>query len=135
MSLETPAGRMEIRLRAEQTGGSMSVMECWIPPGAGPVLHTHRREDELWCVVDGKFRFRAGDETVEIAAGELAFGPRGTPHTFKNIGTAPGKLLVVCTPGGLERMFEEYARQTVRDTDALAVAGLLCGVEFVGPPL
>jgi hypothetical protein len=39
----------------------------------------------------------------------MAFGPRGTPHCFQNIGDNPGRLLVITTPSGLERFFEQFA--------------------------
>jgi uncharacterized cupin superfamily protein len=33
-----------------------------IGPEKGPALHTHLREDELWYVIDGDFRFKAAGE-------------------------------------------------------------------------
>jgi hypothetical protein len=33
--------------------------------------------------------------------------PRGTVHTFQNVGAEPGVLLVGVTPGGFEKIFEE----------------------------
>jgi quercetin dioxygenase-like cupin family protein len=38
----------------------------------------------------------------------LAFGPRDIPHAFQNVGDSPGRLLVVTTPSGLERFFEQF---------------------------
>ncbi len=35
-------------------GGSMSVVEFLAPRGFGPPLHSHRREDELFVILDGK---------------------------------------------------------------------------------
>jgi mannose-6-phosphate isomerase-like protein (cupin superfamily) len=72
-------------------------------------VHTHLREDELWYVIDGDFRFKAGDAMLRVSAGGMAFGPRGLPHAFQNIGDAPGRLLVITTPSGPERFFEEFA--------------------------
>ena len=60
------------------------------------------------------------------------FVPRGTAHTFENVGTEPGVLLVGVTPGGFEKMFAE--RQGV---DAETNRGLmkLHNMQVVGPPL
>ena len=57
-----------------------------ISPKQGPALHTHLREDELWYVIEGDFRFKAGDAMLRASTGGMAFGPRGMPHAFQNIG-------------------------------------------------
>ena len=46
---------------------------------------------------------------LRASTGGMAFGPRGTPHCFQNIGDASGRLLVITTPSGLERFFEQSA--------------------------
>ena len=100
--LETPTGDMvAIKAATRQTNGSLSVLEFVISPKRGPALHTHLREDELWYVIDGDFRFKAGDAMLRASTGGLAFGPRGMPHAFQNIGDTPGRLLVITTPSGL----------------------------------
>src|SRR5438045_9412722 len=112
-------------------------MELAIGPKKGPALHTHLREDELWYVIDGDFRFKAGGAMLRVSAGGMAFGPRGTPHAFQNIGETPGRLLVITTPAGLERFFEEFAALLPGPADppALTSVGHASWVEFHGPPL
>ena len=39
---------------------------------------------------------------LRASTGGMAFGPRGTPHAFQNIGDESGRLLIVTTPSGLE---------------------------------
>jgi quercetin 2,3-dioxygenase len=60
------------------------------------------------------------------------FVPRGTPHTFLNVGKEPGVLLVGVTPGGLEKMFEQ--RQGV-DAETNRTLLKAYNVEVVGPPI
>lgn len=133
-SLETPSGdTATVKVDTAATGGSLTIIEFTISPGLGPALHTHAREDELWCVLDGEFRFRAGDTMMQTSAGGMAFGPRGTPHAFQNIGDAPGRLLVITTPSGLEQ-FDALLPGPV-DLEVLAAVARANGVEFVGPPL
>ena len=48
---------------------------------------------------------KAGDAFFHAAAGGVAFGPRGLPHAFQNVGDTPGRLLIVTTPSGIERFF------------------------------
>jgi uncharacterized RmlC-like cupin family protein len=115
----------------------MTVLEFVLLPKEGPALHTHLREDELWYVLDGDFRFKAGDALFRASKGGMAFGPRGTPHCFQNVGDAAARLLVITTPSGLERFFEEYAELLPgpADPEMLAAVGHANWVEFVGPSL
>jgi len=108
-----------------------------IAPKSGPALHMHPREDELWYVIDGDFRFKAGGAMLRASTGGMAFGPRGTPHAFQNIGDTPGRLLVISTPSGLERFFEDFAALMPGSVDAatLAAVGHANWVEFTGPPI
>ena len=93
--LETPNGdSVCIKTDTRNTSGSLAVLEFVIAPQNGPGLHTHVREDEVWHVLEGDFRFKAGDVMFEVSEGGMAFGPRGIPHNFQNIGGTPGRLLV-----------------------------------------
>jgi mannose-6-phosphate isomerase-like protein (cupin superfamily) len=136
-ALETPTGDVvTIKAATRQTNGSLTVLEFVIGPKQGPALHTHLREDELWYVIEGDFRFKAGDAMLRVSTGGMAFGPRGTPHCFQNIGNSPGRLLVITTPSGLERFFEEFAAlpSGLASPQTLAAVGHANWVEFVGPP-
>jgi mannose-6-phosphate isomerase-like protein (cupin superfamily) len=136
--LETPTGGcVTIKAHTRNTNGSLTVLEFVNEPQDGPALHTHLREDELWWVLAGEYRFKAGDAIFGVSQGGMAFGPRGTPHCFQNVGDAPGRLLVITTPSGLERFFEQFAELLPGpvDRDRLAEVGYTNWIEFVGPPL
>jgi mannose-6-phosphate isomerase-like protein (cupin superfamily) len=135
-ALETPTGDVvTIKAATRQTNGSLTVMELVIGPKKGPALHTHLREDELWYVLDGDFRFKADGAMLRVSTGGMAFGPRGTPHAFQNIGETPGRLLVITTPSGVERFFEEFAALLPGPAgpEALTAVGHANWVEFTGP--
>jgi mannose-6-phosphate isomerase-like protein (cupin superfamily) len=137
-SMASPTGAsVTIKARTASTSGTLTVLEVVSPPQDGPALHTHAREDELWYVLEGDYRFKAGDRLFRVSTGGMAFGPRGTPHCFQNVGDAPGRLLVVSTPSGLEQFFEEYAELLPGPVspEAFAAVGHANGIEFVGPPL
>ena len=137
-ALETPTGDVvTIKAATRQTNGSLTVLEFLIGPKQGPALHTHLREDELWYVIEGDLRFKAGDAMLRASTGGMAFGPRGTPHYFQNIGDTPGRLLVITTPSGLERFFEEFAALLPGPASpkTLAAVGHANWIEFVGPPV
>jgi mannose-6-phosphate isomerase-like protein (cupin superfamily) len=135
-ALKTPTGDVvTVKADTRKTNGSMTVVELLVAPKSGPALHSHLREDELWYVLDGDFRFKAGDHLLRASTGGMAFGPRGTPHCFQNIGETPGRLLIVTTPSGLERFFEQFAELKEVNPDDLAAVGQANWVEFVGPPV
>jgi mannose-6-phosphate isomerase-like protein (cupin superfamily) len=80
-----PLERPFFRFASGQTGGLAALAEVQLPPlTAGPNLHVHTREDELFFVLDGVMTVQVGDQLQEIAAGGLAWGARGTPHAFAN---------------------------------------------------
>ncbi|MHA6780317.1 cupin domain-containing protein [Pseudonocardia saturnea] len=135
--LETPTGdSVTVKADTPRTNGSLTIVELTVGPGSGPALHRHLREDEVWYVLDGEFRFKAGDAMLRAATGGMAFGPRGTPHNFQNIGATPGRLLIITSPSGLERFFEQSAALPGPvGADALAAVGHANWIEFVGPPL
>ena len=100
-------GSITVRLRREDTGGGLGMIEQVVPGGyPGPALHVHPEFDETFYVVDGTLAFRVGDHAYEAGPGTIAFVPRGTPHTFANPGEEPARSFVLVTPGGFERYFE-----------------------------
>jgi quercetin dioxygenase-like cupin family protein len=120
---------------AEQTDGLMLVFETIAPPGEGPPMHLHTREEEAIYVVSGDFRWKIGDALSDAPAGSFAYLPRGVPHAWQNVGDEPGKLFIVFVPAGMEGFFERFARTTEFDPEEFKAAGAEVGMETVGPPL
>jgi mannose-6-phosphate isomerase-like protein (cupin superfamily) len=131
-----PQGRerdfTEVLATREQTGGSLGMFRQTIAPKSGPPTHVHQAEDEFFYVVSGEFKVKFGDRIMAAPAQSLMFVPRGTAHTFQNVGTEPGVLLVGVTPGGFEKMFEERQGVDAETNRALMKAH---NMEVVGPPL
>ena len=97
---------MEILLRSEQSDGRVALLASWVPPAwDGPPLH-HHGWDEAFYILAGELTFQVGDDIATKHAGEIAFAAGGVPHTFANLGDAPARYFLVCTPGGFERYFE-----------------------------
>ncbi|MDF2702770.1 MAG: hypothetical protein K0S10_1716 [Rubrobacteraceae bacterium] len=74
----------------------------------GPPLH-HHDFDETFYVLKGELTFRLEDELFTRKEGELAFAPRGVPHTFANLSGAEARTLIICIPAGFERYFDAMA--------------------------
>ena len=94
---------------------------------AGPPLHVHPSHAEGFYVLDGELTFQVRDELRTGRAGEFLFAAAGTPHTFANRRERDARLLVTCTPAGLERYFDRLAQGTGGDPPEDAIA--------VGPPI
>jgi quercetin dioxygenase-like cupin family protein len=137
-------GLMEIKARAEDSGGALGVLEGrFFEEGYGPPLHVHSREDEVMYVLEGRIRFRRGDDEFVAGPGTWVWQPRGVPHTFA-VESDGARALVIFTPAGIERMFEdggvpagESAEPPAPGPDPEAAAALAkrFGFEVVGPPL
>jgi quercetin dioxygenase-like cupin family protein len=91
----------------EETNGNYSVVEILAQPQNGPPPHIHHREDEGFYVLDGEFSFLHVDRTFTATAGSFVHIPKGTLHTFNNVGAEAARILVIITPAGLEKLFEE----------------------------
>lgn len=89
----------------KQTNGAFTVIDQTIQPQGGPPPHIHHREDEAFYILEGRFSFLCGDKQNMFEAGSFVYIPKGTLHTFKNIGEQQGRLLVTITPAGLEEFF------------------------------
>ena len=90
----------------------------------------------MWYIVDGHFRFLADGKLLDAPAGSFVFVPRGVAHCFQNTGAAEAKILVMFTPAGMERFFEQ--RSELRDPvdpDIYQAIAHDNWMEILGPPL
>ena len=104
---------IEIVISGETTGGLSTTLTQTSPPGGGPPPHSHRNEDETLHVLYGDYELLANGQWTRVEAGATVYAPRGSVHTFRNVGSTTGKMLVLLTPSGLEKYFEEIAPLSV----------------------
>jgi quercetin dioxygenase-like cupin family protein len=76
-----------VLLRSEDSDHRLSVIETAPAPGVSPPLHSHDF-DETFYVMEGELIFQLRDEYFTVGAGQLAFAPRGVPHTYANLSGA-----------------------------------------------
>lgn len=105
---------LSVMLSGEQTGGTLSIMSELTPPGAGPPLHRHNREDEIFIVIEGQISYFANDVWSEVGPGGLVYLPKGAAHTYRNIGTTPSRHWIITTPSGFENFFAKCAEEFTR---------------------
>ena len=138
-AVRIPGAELTIKVSSRDTNGAFAVFEGHTPPLEGPPLHRHKYQDEWWYIVKGEYRFEVDGEEIYASAGSVVFAPRGSSHTFQNIGTETGWTITTSVPGGIDLFFEAL--------DAAVPAGTvpdfadllpLCeehGQELLGPPM
>jgi mannose-6-phosphate isomerase-like protein (cupin superfamily) len=128
-----------IKIASVETGGAFTVIEGRTRPLHGPPLHRHQDQDEWWYVVEGEYRFEVDGEEIFAGPGATVFAPRGSRHTFQNIGTSAGHTIATFVPGGVDLFFEELEaavpRGAVPDPVRLLPICQKHHQELLGPPL
>lgn len=109
--VEWRGARYHMLLTAEETGGSLALIEVVQPAGDGAPAHVHDDADETFHVLDGTVLFQRGEERITAGPGESVFIPRGTEHSFLALGEGEVRTLVVLTPGGFEGFFAAVAAE------------------------
>ena len=68
-------------------GSGVAIIFARLEPGKpGPKLHKHPYS-ETFVVRQGRTAFTAGDQGIEVDAGDIVVVPSDTPHAFANAGT------------------------------------------------
>lgn len=119
--------RVTFKVTGAATGGAYSLTE-WVMPGvdAGPPLHIHSDADEAFYIAEGEVTIQMGRQRIRAPAGSSVFVPRGIVHTVMKVGTEPARMLVLLSPAGFEKYWEEMAvlASGGRAPDPQAVAAL-----------
>jgi quercetin dioxygenase-like cupin family protein len=132
-----PGETVTFKAVSTDTDGAYTLIEVIDEPQSGPPLHLHRREDESFYILEGTFAFQIGDLTETATAGWFLTAPKGIPHSYKNIGTTPAKMLTLFVPAGIENFFEDLSQLTAAgtlDIDSIVAVSAKQGIELVSPP-
>ena len=139
LKLQSGPGRdLIFKVTGENTGGAFDYFIVGVAPHGGPPLHVHHLQEETIHVLKGKFKIRIGDEIFYCAEGGFAYLPSKVPHAFLNLTDEPGEIIVVYTPGGGHKFYEEFgpiARSGPPDPKVLAPLFEKYDMSLLGPPL
>ena len=134
-----------VKISGDETGGRYSVWEIEVAPNNGPPLHKHTLEDEAFYILEGEYSFPYAGQETNVRKGQFMYVQRGEFHTYKNISSSFGRLLVIITPPQFEKFFEEIGipvddkssfqpPQITPDTiENVVEAGARYGLEIVLP--
>jgi quercetin dioxygenase-like cupin family protein len=71
----------------QEPDGDRVIVENFVKPGKGPLMHTHWLQDEELTVVKGRIGYQVQGQPAQYAGeGETVLFKRGVPHRFWNAG-------------------------------------------------
>ena len=134
---------LTFKIGGQDADGAFVLAEEVTPPQGGPPPHLHTREDETFCVLEGELEFVVGERTLSASAGSVVYAPRGVLHGLRNVGTGHSRMIVIITPAGLEKFFEEVGEPVTDpssppegppDIERLVAVARKYGMEIPPPP-
>jgi len=139
LRLQSGPGRdLIFKVTGEDTGGAFDYFIVEVAPKGGPPLHVHHKQEETIHVLKGEYKIRVGDDIFYLQEGGFAYLPSNIPHTFLNLTDAPGEIIVVYTPGGGHKFYEELGPLTRSGSPDPKVVGQLFAkyeMTLLGSPL
>jgi quercetin dioxygenase-like cupin family protein len=134
-------GRVLVKASGAETGGRFAQVEVDDPRGTAPPMHVHHHDDETFYVVDGEVTVFAGDQRIELRAGDYAFVPQGTSHAYL-VRSERARMLITFSPSGFEEFFVEIgvpgdeppADPVMPSPEEFARRLAPYGCEITGPP-
>ncbi len=106
----SPGRAFSLKLRVDETGGSIMMFEETVPIGTKSTLHLHHDSDEVAYVLSGEVTFLIGDDVTVGGPGSCTFMPRGVRHAWKSTGAQAGRVLFLYTPAKAGGLIEEQQR-------------------------
>jgi len=139
LRLQSGPGRdLIFKVTGDDTGGAFDYFIVEVAPHGGPPLHVHHNQEETIHVLKGRYKIRIGDEIFHCLEGGFAYLPSRVPHAFLNLTDEPGEVVVVYTPGGGHKFYEELgpiSRGAHPDRGVIAALFEKYDMALLGPPL
>ena len=139
LRLQSGPGRdLIFKVTGDDTGGAFDYFIVEVAPHGGPPLHVHHNQQETIQVLKGRYKIRIGDEIFHLQEGGFAYLPSRVPHAFLNLTDEPGEVVVVYSPGGGHKFYEELgpiSRGVHADREVIAALFEKYDMALLGPPL
>jgi len=133
-----PGRDLIFKVTGDDTGGAFDYFIVEVAPKGGPPLHVHHGQEETIHVLKGKYKIQIGEEIFYCNEGDFAYLPSKVPHAFLNLTDEPGEIIVVYTPGGGHKFYEEFGPAVRNGKPDPKVMGPLFekyNMKLLGPPL
>lgn len=104
------ANVLDVKISGTDTNGDLAIFEqTSLSQGKGTPLHIHPAQDEIFYVIDGKYKFQVGSDKYDLTTGDSIFLPRQVAHAWTQV-SDKGKMTVILQPAGkLESFFVTMA--------------------------
>jgi quercetin dioxygenase-like cupin family protein len=139
LRLQSGPGRdLIFKVTGEDTGGAFDYFIVQVAPRGGPPLHVHHFQEETIHVLKGRYKIRIGEDNFVVNEGGFAYLPSKVPHAFLNLTDEPGEIIVVYTPGGGHKFYEELgplSRSGTASKQQIAAVFEKYGMTLLGAPL
>ena len=139
LRLQSGPGRdLIFKVTGENTNGALDYFIVEVAPHGGPPLHVHHFQEETIHVLKGRFKIRIGDSIFYLNEGDFAYMPSKVPHAFLNLTDEGGEVIIVYTPGGGHKFYEELgpvSRTPGVERQQIAAVFEKHGMSLLGAPL
>src|SRR6187549_2185957 len=139
LRLQSGPGRdLIFKVTGEDTDGAFDYFVVEVAPKGGPPLHVHHFQEETIHVLKGRFKIHIGGSIHYVNEGGFAYLPSKVPHAFLNLTDEGGEIIVVYTPGGGHKFYQEFGPLSRNGPPDRTVIGALFtkyDMTLLGPPL
>ena len=139
LRLQSGPGRdLIFKVTGEDTGGQFDYFVVETAPKGGPPLHVHHLQEETIHALKGRYKIQIGEEIYYVEEGGFAYLPKKVPHAFVNLTDEQGEIVVVYTPGGGHKFYEEFgpiSRSGPPDPKVIGPLFEKYNMTLLGPPL
>ena len=127
--------KLDIRclISGEKTGGKISVFEEKVGLKAGPPLHTHEQQLEIFHVISGHLEFEIEGERFDVPSGGTAIIPPGKAHAFINRSKEDTLIHFELLPSGSSETF--FSKLVSGEFEDLPKLFEDHGLKLMGPPI
>lgn len=108
---EAWGGVAHVVVASSEVESRFCTLEIETPPLGGPPMHVHEHHDKVFLVRAGRYEFCLDDARVVVEADDVLWVPCHVTHSYRVVSSAPGRLLDVSIPGGLDSSFAACAAQ------------------------
>ncbi|MFY9915708.1 MAG: cupin domain-containing protein [Nocardioidaceae bacterium] len=98
---------MTLKAGTDDTNGSFTLLEQYMPPGFAPPNHIHHDEEEVFGIIEGHLNVMCGSDQWIARPGDTVVLPRGVLHGFSVHGDEPARIWHLTAPAKFERFVDQ----------------------------
>ena len=136
VSYDWSADHTFVKVGAEHTSGSYTLMEDNLKPGFSLGLHRHDHHAETFYVLEGPIEIHVNGGWVSAETGTCIHVPPGAPHAARLPDGSRGRMLMIYQPSGFDGYLAELATLTdadLADSDRMAELNAKYDLVELGP--